>query len=75
MARRVMQKNDPGMLRKRNEETEITGRVTHKSIETGHSTKVKGKDIVTRLITRPADMAIEHIHRKGVIHQKDNTRL
>ncbi|MCI85515.1 hypothetical protein A2U01_0106794 [Trifolium medium] len=70
-----MQKNDPGMLRKRKEETTITGQVAHKSIETGHLTEVKGRDIATSLITRPADTAIAHIHRKGVIHQKDNTRL
>ncbi|MCI89672.1 hypothetical protein A2U01_0110961, partial [Trifolium medium] len=61
------------MLRKRKEETAITRRVAHKSIETGHPTKVKGKGIVTSLITRPLDMAIAHIHMKGVIPQKDNT--
>ncbi|MCI74073.1 hypothetical protein A2U01_0095337 [Trifolium medium] len=63
------------MLRKRKEETAIIGRVAHKSIETGHPTKVKSKDIATSLITRPVDVAIAQIHRKGVIHQKDNTRL
>ncbi|MCI74323.1 hypothetical protein A2U01_0095587, partial [Trifolium medium] len=72
---RVTQKNDPGMLRKRKEETTITRRVVHKFIETGHPTKVKGKDIATSLVTRPVDMAIAHIHMKCVIHQKDNTRL
>ncbi|MCI39758.1 hypothetical protein A2U01_0060990, partial [Trifolium medium] len=70
-----MHKNDPEMLRKRKEDTSITGRVAHKSIEAGHPTKVKDKDIATSLITRPVDMAIAHIPRKGVIHQKDNTRL
>ncbi|MCI76552.1 hypothetical protein A2U01_0097822, partial [Trifolium medium] len=68
-------KNDPGMLRKRKEETSTIGRMAHKSIETGHLTEVKGRDIATSIITRPVDKAIAHIHGKGVTHQKDNTRL
>ncbi|MCI58118.1 hypothetical protein A2U01_0079371, partial [Trifolium medium] len=48
-----MQKNDPGMLKKRKLETAMAGRVAHKSTETGNQTKAKGKDIATSLITRP----------------------
>ncbi|MCI81068.1 hypothetical protein A2U01_0102340 [Trifolium medium] len=70
-----MQRSDPGMLRKRKEEAAITGQVAHRSIEVGHLMKGKDKDNATSLISRPADMAMAHIHRKGVIHQKDSTRL
>ncbi|MCI78571.1 hypothetical protein A2U01_0099841 [Trifolium medium] len=63
------------MLKKRKEETSITGRVAHRSIEAGHPTRITGKDIAISLITRPVDKAIVHTHRKGVIHQKDHTRL
>ncbi|MCI34891.1 hypothetical protein A2U01_0056112, partial [Trifolium medium] len=63
-----MQKNDPGMLRKRKFKTAMAGRVAHKSIETGNRTKAKGKDIATSLTTRPVDMAIEHTHRRDDTH-------
>ncbi|MCI59592.1 hypothetical protein A2U01_0080847 [Trifolium medium] len=63
------------MLRKRKFETAMAGRVAHKSIETGNRTKAKGKDIAISLTIRPVDTAIEHTHRKGDIHLKDNTRL
>ncbi|MCI86650.1 hypothetical protein A2U01_0107931, partial [Trifolium medium] len=61
------------MLRKRREETAVTGRVAHKSTETSHPTRATGKAIATSLITRPVDKVIAHSHRKSVIHQKDNT--
>ncbi|MCI35624.1 hypothetical protein A2U01_0056845 [Trifolium medium] len=70
-----MQKNNPGMLRKRKVETSITGRMAHKSIEIGHPTEVRGRDIATSLITRPVDKAIAHTPKKGVTHQRDNTHL
>ncbi|MCI48885.1 hypothetical protein A2U01_0070128, partial [Trifolium medium] len=63
------------MLRKKKEEITITGRVDHRSIEVGHPTKVTDKDIAVSLNTRPVDRMISHAHRKGVIHQKDHTRL
>ncbi|MCI92019.1 hypothetical protein A2U01_0113315, partial [Trifolium medium] len=48
-----MQKNDLGMLKKNKEETAITGRVAHRSIEVGHPTRATDKDIAISLITRP----------------------
>ncbi|MCI94758.1 hypothetical protein A2U01_0116056, partial [Trifolium medium] len=42
-----MQRNDSETLRKRMEETAITGRMTHKYTETGHPTRVTGQDIAT----------------------------
>ncbi|MCI90992.1 hypothetical protein A2U01_0112286, partial [Trifolium medium] len=53
----------------------MAGRVARKSIGTGNPTTAKDKDIATSLITRPGDLAIDHTHRKGVTHLKDNTRL